>query len=129
MGWENYLPFMLREKEVAEHNLYLLGWQTVTGDADFGLLPLFHSDQWPKKGMAASFYKNEKVDQLLESARGTANLEERKKIYKEAMSLIVDDAPWIFLYSEVQVTGVRANVRGMMVHPKEIIISREARIE
>jgi peptide/nickel transport system substrate-binding protein len=129
MGWENYLPFMLREKEVAEHNLYLLGWQTVTGDADFGLLPLFHSDQWPKKGMAASFYKNEKVDQLLESARGAANLEERKKLYKEAMSLIVDDAPWIFLYSEVKVTGVRANVRGMMVHSKEIIISKEARIE
>ena len=129
MEWGNYLPFILRENEVAEHELYLLGWQTVTGDADFGLLSLFHSDEWPKKGMAVSFYKNEKVDQLLESARGTANPEVRRRLYKEAMTLIVDDAPWIFLYSEVQVTGVRANVRGMMVHPKEVVISKEAWIE
>jgi peptide/nickel transport system substrate-binding protein len=129
MEWGTYLPFILSEKEVAEHNLYVLGWQTVTGDADFGLLSLFHSDEWPKKGMAASFYKNEKVDRLLELARGTINSEERKRLYKEAMTLIVDDAPWIFLFSEVQVTGVRANVRGMMVHPKEVVISKEAWIE
>jgi len=129
MDWGTYLPFILSEKEVAEHNLYVLGWQTVTGDADFGLLPLFHSDEWPKKGMAASFYKNEKVDQLLELARGAINPEERKRLYKEAMTLIVDDAPWIFLYSEVQVTGVRSNVRGMMVHPREVVISKEAWIE
>jgi peptide/nickel transport system substrate-binding protein len=129
MEWEHYLPFMLREKEVAEHNLYLLGWQTVTGDADFGLLPLFHSDEWPRKGMAVSFYKNEKVDQLLESARGMADPEQRQKLYREAMTLIVDDAPWIFLYSEVQVTGVRANVKGMVVTPGELVISKEAWIE
>lgn len=129
MEWGTYLPFVLREKETAEHELYILGWQTITGDADFGLFSLFHSGEWPTKGMAASFYKNEKVDQLLELARGSANPNERRRLYKEAMTLIVDDAPWIFLYSESQATGVRANVRGMMVHPKEIVISREAWIE
>jgi peptide/nickel transport system substrate-binding protein len=129
MEWGTYLPFILSEKEVAEHNLYILGWQTVTGDADFGLFSLFHSGEWPKKGMAASFYKNEKVDQLLELARGSTNPKERMRLYKEAMTLIVDDAPWIFLYSEVQVTGVRANVKGMIVHPKEGVISKEAWIE
>jgi peptide/nickel transport system substrate-binding protein len=129
MEWGIYLPFILSEKEVAEHNLYILGWQTVTGDADFGLFSLFHSGEWPKKGMAASFYKNEKVDQLLELARGSTNPKERMRLYKEAMTLIVDDAPWIFLYSEVQVTGVRANVKGMIVHPKEGVISKEAWIE
>jgi peptide/nickel transport system substrate-binding protein len=129
MEWGIYLPFILSEKEVAEHNLYILGWQTVTGDADFGLFSLFHSGEWPKKGMAASFYKNEKVDQLLELARGSANPKERMRLYKEAMALIVDDAPWIFLFSETQVTGVRANVKGMIVHPKEGVISKEAWIE
>ncbi len=129
MEWGSYLSFILREKEIAEHELYVLGWQTITGDADFGLFSLFHSGEWPKKGMAASFYKNEKVDQLLELARGSANPKERMRLYKEAMTLIVDDAPWIFLYSETQVTGVRANVKGMIVHPKEGVISKGAWIE
>jgi len=129
MDWATYLPFILRDKEVVEHKLYVLGWGTVTGDADYGLLSLFHSGEWPKKGMAASFYKNEKVDQFLEEGRKTANAEQRKKLYKEAMEIIMDEAPWLFLHSEVQITGVNAKVKGLVVHPTERIISKEARIE
>jgi len=129
MDWGTYLPFVLRDKEVAEHKLFVLGWGTVTGDADYGLFALFHSGEWPKKGNAAAFYKNEKVDQLLEAGRKTADAEQRKKIYKEAMEIIMDDAPWIFLHSESQITGIRANVKDLIVHPKEVIISKDARIE
>ena len=129
MDWATYLPFILRDKELVEHKLYVLGWGTVTGDADYGLLSLFHSGEWPKKGMAASFYKNEKVDELLEAGRKTADTGQRQKIYKEAMEIIMDDAPWLFLHSEVQITGVNAKVKGLVVHPTERIISKEARIE
>ena len=73
MDWDTYIPFIFRDKEVAEHKLYLLGWNTVTGDADYGLYPLFYSGEWPRKGMNASFFKNEKLDQLLDTARSTAN--------------------------------------------------------
>jgi len=129
MDWATYLPFILRDKEAVEHKLYVLGWGTVTGDADYGLFSLFHSGEWPKKGMAASFYKNEKADQLLEGGRKTANPEQRKKLYKEAMEIIMDDAPWLFLHSEVQITGVNAKVKGLVVHPTERILSKGASIE
>ncbi len=129
MEWGTYLPFILRDKEEVEHKLYVLGWGTITGDADYGLLPLFHSGEWPKKGMAASFYKNEKVDQLLEGGRKTADPEQRKKLYKEAMEILMDEAPWLFLHSEVQVTGVSAKVKDLVVHPTERVISKYAWIE
>jgi len=129
MDWDTYIPFILRDKEVAEHQLYVLGWGTVTGDADYSLYPLFHSGEWPKRGMNASFFKNETLDQLLDAARSTANPEERKKLYKEAMRMIVDDAPWIFLYSEIQIAGVRANVKDIIFHPTERVIAKQARIE
>jgi peptide/nickel transport system substrate-binding protein len=129
MEWGTYLPFILRDKEVVEHKLYVLGWGTITGDADYGLLPLFHSGEWPKKGMAASFYKNEKVDQLLEGGRKTADPEQRKKFYKEAMEILMDEAPWLYLHSEVQVTGVSAKVKDLVVHPTERVISKYAWIE
>jgi peptide/nickel transport system substrate-binding protein len=129
MDWDTYIPFIFKEKEVAEHELYLLGWSTLTGDADYGLYTLFHSGEWPKKGMNFSFFKNEKVDQLLDAARGTASPGERKRLYKEAMTLIVEEAPWIFLYSETQVTGVRANVKDIVVHPIKSVIATQATVD
>jgi peptide/nickel transport system substrate-binding protein len=129
MDWDTYIPFIFRDKEVAEHQLYLLGWNTVTGDADYGLYTLFHSGEWPKKGMNVSFFKNEEVDQLLEAAKGTASPVERKKLYKEAMMVIVEEAPWIFLYSETQVTGVRANVKDIVVHPIKSVIATQATVD
>jgi len=129
MEWGTYLPSILREKDVVEHKIYMLGWGCVTGDADYGLYTLFHSGEWPKKGMNASFFKNEKLDQLLDAARSTANPEERKRLYKEAMTIIMDEAPWLFLHSEMQMVGARANVKGLLVHPTERVIAKEAWIE
>ncbi len=129
MEWGTYLPSILREKDQVEHKIYMLGWGCVTGDADYGLYTLFHSGEWPKKGMNASFFKNEKLDQLLDAARSTANPEERKRLYKEALSIIHDEAPWLFLHSEVQMVGTRANVKGIIVHPTERVIAKEAWIE
>jgi peptide/nickel transport system substrate-binding protein len=129
MEWGTYLPSILREKDQVEHKIYMLGWGCVTGDADYGLYTLFHSKQWPKTGMNASFYGNEKLDQLLDGARSTASPEERKRLYKEALTLIYDEAPWLFLHSEVQMVGTRANVKGIIVHPTERVIAKEAWIE
>jgi peptide/nickel transport system substrate-binding protein len=129
MDWETYIPFILRDQEEAEHRLYVLGWSTLTGDADYGLYPLFYSGEWAKKGTNASFFKNEKLDQLLDTARSTANPNERKRLYKEAMTMIVEEAPWIFLYSEVEMAGVRANVKDVIVQPTEGVNAKQARIE
>jgi len=129
MEWESYLSHIFRGKDVVDYGVYMLGWSCVTGDADYGLYFLFHSGEWPKKGMNASFFKNEKLDQLLDTARSTANPGERKKLYKEAMTLIVEEAPWIFLYSEIQMTGIRANVKDIIVHPIKLTIAKKARIE
>jgi glutathione transport system substrate-binding protein len=129
MDWDSYIPFILRDDEEAEHRLYVLGWTTLTGDADYGLYPLFHSGEWAKRGTNASFFKNEKLDQLLDMARSTANPNERKRLYKEAMTLIVEEAPWIFLYSEIEMTGVSANVKDIVVQPTEGVIVKQAKIE
>jgi peptide/nickel transport system substrate-binding protein len=129
MDWETYIPFILRDQEEAEHQLYILGWSTLTGDADYGLYPLFYSGEWANKGTNASFLKNEKLDQLLDTARSTANPNERKRLYKEAMTLIVEEAPWLFLYSEIEMTGVSANVKDIVVQPTEGVIAKQARIE
>jgi ABC-type transport system substrate-binding protein len=45
------------------------------------------------------------------------------------MRLIVEEAPWIFLYSEMEIIGVRANVKDILVRPTDGVILNQARIE
>lgn len=53
----------------------------------------FHTDG---SGNVA-FYSNERVDELLEQGRATADPAERQAIYDEAITLILDDSPRIFI--------------------------------
>ena len=44
------------------------------------------------------------------------------------MIRIFRDAPWLFLHSEVQVTAVRREVQGFLVHPTERYLAYKARL-
>lgn len=119
MEWGAYLAYTNRPQPENDVQMYMLGWGTVTGDADYGLYALFHSSQWVPTGSNRSFYKNDRVDALLDRGRTTVEQAERNKIYAEAMRVIMDDAPWLFLHSESQVTGIRHVAQGVVVHPAE----------
>jgi peptide/nickel transport system substrate-binding protein len=69
------------------------------------------------------------VDELLDEARVTPDLERRKELYANAIELIWNDAPWLFLHSEVQINAEREGVHGLIHHPLENIFVWEAWIE
>jgi len=50
LEWATYLDVTNRPADENEVPMFLLGWGTVTGDADYGLYPLFHSSQWVPTG-------------------------------------------------------------------------------
>ncbi len=110
--WGTYLDGTAK----GEHDMFILGWTTVTGDADYGLYALFHSSQFGDAGNR-TFYSNAKVDELLDKARVTADTAEREALYLEAQELVRDEAPWIFLYNGEYLDGTRANVKGFVQHP------------
>ncbi len=80
-------------------------------------------------GQARSFYKNAKVDELLDRGRNVANPAAREAAYKEAMELILKDAAWLFLHAESQLSAVRKNVKGMVIHPIERVMAHQAWID
>lgn len=99
-----------------EPDMFSLGWTTVTTDADYGLYPLFHSDQFGAAGNR-SFYKNDRVDELLTAAKSETDQAKRADMYKEAQVLINEDAPWIFIQSGEDVIATSANVKGFNLNP------------
>jgi peptide/nickel transport system substrate-binding protein len=112
LEWGTYLA------DTAEglHDMFILGWVSVTGDADYGLYSLFHSEQMGNPGNR-TFYANERVDELLDLGRSSADEEERLAAYAEAQEIILEEAPWIFLNITVEDNGVRDNVEGFVPHP------------
>jgi len=106
----------LERTAAGEHDMFILGWVTVTGDADYGLYALFHSSQHGGAGNR-TFYTNSEVDKLLDQGRTSIDEGERLEVYAKAQELIVEDAPQLFLYFQTQNAGVQSNVEGFRLHP------------
>lgn len=112
LEWAAYLDRTAQGK----HEMFILGWVSVTGDADYGLYPLFHSSQHGGAGNR-SFYTNKEVDKLLEKGKKSTDEDERLEVYYKAQDIIVDEAPQLFLYFQTQNAGIQNNVKGFKLHP------------
>ena len=62
-------------------------------------------------------YSNPRMDELLRAARATPSQTERKRLYGEAVRLIVDDVPIIFLHHDAWSKGWDARVNGYVEIP------------
>lgn len=117
--WSAYLQFTSQPPQQADYDAYMLGWGTVTLDSDYGLYALLHTRQWNPNGNNRGFYSNTRVDEILDRARVETNPQNRRTMYNEAIRLIWNDAPWIYLYNAGQINAVRSNVQGLIHHPLE----------
>jgi len=116
-----YKPFVENQSQ-----LNLAGWSPSTGDADWGLRPHFDSASWPPTLFNIAFYKNPKVDAILHDALDTADQPRRTKDYAEAMRIIWDDAPWVFLHNNQILAGVRSSVANVYALPDGTVDVRAA---
>ena len=64
-----------------------------------------------------SFYKNDKVDELIRKAATLSDQAERTRLYGEAQDVIMGDAPYIFLYQVNTIVPMRQNVEGYVFNP------------
>ena len=112
LPWATYLE----DTALGKHDMFILGWVTVTADADYGLYALFHSSMAGDPGNR-SFYSNPRVDELLDAGRREIDPEKREAIYHEVQEIIVEDAPWVFLIATSAVNGWRDYVEGFVPHP------------
>lgn len=126
LEWSSYLSFTSQPPEDAQYDAFMLGWGTVTLDSDYGLYALLHSRQWNPNGNNRGFYRNDRVDALLDEARVETDFVAREALYAEAIQLIWDDAPWIYLYNQGQINANRTNVEGLIHHPLENLSAWDA---
>ncbi len=109
-----FAPYLDRTAQ-GEHDMFMLGWVAVTGDADYGLYSLFHSSQFGDAGNR-TFWGNDEVDRLLDLAKESPDFSERERAYARAQEIIFEEAPWVFLAFRDDLNATRAWVEGFTPH-------------
>ncbi|MBU9723581.1 MULTISPECIES: glutathione ABC transporter substrate-binding protein [Bacillaceae] len=110
LEWGAYLE----RTAAGEHDMFILGWSTVTADADYGMYALLHSSMHGDPGNRA-FLTDDRLDELLDQGRRETDPDARQAIYSEAQELLVELAPMIYVHHQNYLTGVRNEVEGFWV--------------
>lgn len=83
--------------EAGKAGFFRMGWTVDYPDPDSFLYTLFHSSNIGS-GYNFSGLANAELDQLLDQARFETEPKRRLELYRQAEKLIVEEAPWVFLY-------------------------------
>ncbi len=111
VDWSTYLDALFAKN----YTMHMVDWFPDYVDPDDWFYPLFYSEN------SLEGYGNEEVDRLILKARKTADIEERRQIYKQLQKLVVDDAPWVFLYVPKLYVFMRTNIEGFVLYPAYLI--------
>lgn len=113
MEWGTYVKEIENEQKTAA--LYILGSSVPT--LDWRLTRNFLSTSTN----SYTGYKNAEVDRLLLEARNVFDDATRKELYDKVQRAVWDDAPYLFLFNQVQIIGVQKGVTGLVVYGHEIL--------
>lgn len=102
-----------------------MAWMT----SDPGTLPYLtlRTDAFPDKGgFNSGYYANPKVDTLLRRIQTTADRAERNELLGKLQSIVVEDAPWIFVANGKMTAGMTKHLRGFHLHPSYALYLKDA---
>jgi peptide/nickel transport system substrate-binding protein len=89
----------------------------VTADADYGLYALFHSSNFGSAGNRTFWSSDRGSTSCSTSAAARADPELRLRLLLRGPGDHRDEAPWIFLNTQIEAQRHRSNVTGFVPHP------------
>lgn len=97
-----------KQREVEGTNqAEVLSWSG-RADPDLTMYSMFHSTG----GYNTMRYSNPRVDELVEQARSLSDPAERKVLYDEAQTIVVDECPRLFLVHRLELVAFLPSVQG-----------------
>jgi len=104
------------KSEIVKGNLamYYLNWSADYPDAHNFLVPLFHSKNKGAGGNRA-FFDDKAMDADMDKLEMTSSDAEYKNLAKSIQKNIIEKAPWIFLWHEIEYAASQKNVENYNV--------------
>jgi len=106
----------LEEQGDGNYETFVCSWNGNVDPDDF-----FYAQH--KTGEVFNFtgYSNATVDELLAEGRATADTAARKEVYAKIDKIIVDEAPYIYLYNPLEINAFRTDVMNYHARPDQAI--------
>jgi peptide/nickel transport system substrate-binding protein len=101
----------LDQADQGRFQAFQIGWSGRV-DPD-GNIASFLTTQAP---LNTAGYSNSQADQLIEAARASSDLAERRQLYGDLLTLVAQEDPIIYLYRQKNLTGVSDTVAGVEVY-------------
>lgn len=118
--WE-WAPYTQAVRVDESRQAMLLG--RATPGADFFCTRLF------TKGAIGQFnstnFWTPELEELIPRARSTFDEQERARLYRQIQTIVWEEAPWIFLYNQKALVGIRRNVTGFKMWKHEVMLLRD----
>ena len=99
---------LFEELQKGEHDMFILGWSTVTADADYIFNALFESTSITEANNRTNF-DNEAFDNMIRDARKEMDPEIRLDLYKAAQEILIEESPAAFIYNNQFAIGINTD--------------------
>lgn len=86
-----------------------------TGDADYNLSLNVHS------GNRGVYWNSPETDAMIDEARQVVDEAERLALYHQIIDLMIEEAPWIYLYTQHDIYAATSSLQGWEARPDEMI--------
>lgn len=113
LDWGTYLDTFLTG-DPDDYHLYVLGWSGPPDPSDF-MYNLFAQDMAGVN--QGHFYENDELDQLINDARESADRDERKELYEQAVPIILEERVNLPSYTLKNTWAVKDSVKDFTNHP------------
>jgi peptide/nickel transport system substrate-binding protein len=117
--WGSYFGKLRKERA----NMAAFSWFLKSEDPDIGLFPMINSRTSPFPNLAQ--YQNPVVDKLFRQGRALTDTAKRKPIYQKIVKILNEDAPHIVVDHQVEIVGIRSNLKGLTVNPNGFSLGLE----
>lgn len=104
-------------KEGEGPELFLWGHSTSANDPEDNFRRNYDSRYVPPGGNNRMFYRNPKMDELLDKAVSSTDQNVRRQHYVEAQKILLEDAVGIFTAQPNAILGLRESVKGLKFDP------------
>ena len=111
-----------------EVEMYMSGWSSSTGDADWGIRPVLAKESEPPKSYNISYFENDEMDGCLKAALETADEEKRAELYAKAQDIIWEESPVVFFANDYNTWASAADVANVKIYPDGGLNIRNARM-
>lgn len=96
------------------YDIYICNWNGLI-DAD----AYYYLQHTTDKVFNFTGYSNPEFDELMEAGRATSDFDERYEIYQQANQILVDDAPYVYMYNKQEIRAYQDYVNGFTVRPDQ----------